>query len=71
MAKKQQTGIESAMAEVQKVVKDNKMAVAASTVAYAISDTNKERNALLAGIVALAFFGNEVVETDEDDDDAE
>jgi hypothetical protein len=56
MDKKQ---VDSTVAEVKKVVKENKVAVAASAAAYYLSEENKERNALVAGLLAYVFLNGD------------
>lgn len=53
--------IKKAVEQATEVLKDpnNKNAIAASAVAYYLSTDNKERNAIIAGILAYAFLGEE------------
>ena len=66
-AKSEQDVIESSIAKVKDTLKDNKVAVIASALGYTLSNDNKERNALLAGLIAYVFLSNS---DDEEEDDS-
>jgi hypothetical protein len=58
-----QSIVKKTIDEVQGLVKDNKVAIAASAAAYYLSKNDKERNALIAGLLAYAFLENKEEET--------
>jgi hypothetical protein len=59
--------VKSTTNELKKVLKnkDNKHAILASTIAYYLSNENKERNALIAGVLAYTVL-SKVEDQDEE-----